>query len=541
MKPLVSLLLFLAASQFSIAQDINTTYADSLYDIGNYESALIEFQNKLDLATSKYDLSLIHLKIGECYEALNIHSSAYEHYLKSYKLDKSYKDVYWSLGESLRSNGLYSKSNRFFKKYMKYYPDEELNVRAKITSNDSAIIWMSDQTDVVVSPLNALNTAYFDFSPCFLDKEGKKMIFTSTRQSKDKDEQVGGAATLYTSQKDSSNWRTPKQVYSKELINSSSGVVSIDYTRNVAFFTKCQDWGEGERRCRIYYTFLQGDMIGEAFELSLLEDDNSVGVIGHPSYSNQLNKLFFVSDKEGGQGNRDVWCVTYDSINDSWINPQNLGPEINSSKNELFPFIASDNTLYFSSYGREGFGGLDIFQSKYLGNGKWAEAKNMKQPINSPSDDFGIVFSNDLQQSMFSSNRMGGLGKDDIYQIVYNTEINNELKTISSVDYNEGLRTLIEKEQCRENQEIQSNFKLINSYPNPVNDELTLEVISETSQQISLRVFNSKGVVLFKKNQVLEVGSQEFKIPFTNLSAGVYYISISDNCSNLQTIRVIKG
>ena len=96
----------------------------------------------------------------------------------------------------------------------------------------------------------------------------------------------------------------------------------------------------------------------------------------------------------------------------------NLGPEINTAGDELFPFIREDSILYFSSNGHQGMGGLDIFRSVKQGD-KWSKPENMKYPINSSSDDFGIVFNPDEpEEGYFSSNRPGGKGRDDIYSFV---------------------------------------------------------------------------------------------------------------------------
>jgi dipeptidase D len=130
--------------------------------------------------------------------------------------------------------------------------------------------------------------------------------------------------------------------------------------------------------------------------------------------------MYFASDMPGGFGESDIYVV-YKTAS-GWSTPKNMGPEINSEGAEFFPTITSDGSLYFSSNGRLGYGGLDIFYSKPYSTDKWTEAKNMGFPINLTTDDFGIVFDESMEKGYFSSNRFGGEGGDDIYYFKINKD-----------------------------------------------------------------------------------------------------------------------
>lgn len=156
--------------------------------------------------------------------------------------------------------------------------------------------------------------------------------------------------------------------------------------------------------------------VNEAGEWSNIEklpfnsDDFNTGL---PSLSKDEKKMYFVSDRPGGLGKTDIYVV--DILADgSYSEPKNLGPKINTEEREMFPFIADDNILYFSSNGHAGYGNLDVFASKIFDN-TVSQALNLEQPINSPKDDFAYIIDDKAQKGYFSSNRENGKGDDDIY------------------------------------------------------------------------------------------------------------------------------
>ncbi len=137
--------------------------------------------------------------------------------------------------------------------------------------------------------------------------------------------------------------------------------------------------------------------------------------IAHPALSNDGQYLFFSADIPGGFGGMDLYFCY--KIGNTWSKPINLGTDINTPDDEIFPFFHADGTLYFSSNGLGGQGGFDIFYSRKNENGGWANPTNMKAPINSIQDDLGIVFSADKKYGYLSSARAGGAGSCDIYAV----------------------------------------------------------------------------------------------------------------------------
>ncbi|MCL4283215.1 MAG: OmpA family protein [Flavobacteriales bacterium] len=135
--------------------------------------------------------------------------------------------------------------------------------------------------------------------------------------------------------------------------------------------------------------------------------------VGHPAISADGRWFFFVSDMPGGFGGTDIYVC--EDRGGQWGEPRNLGPGINTPRNELFPFAGKDGTLYFSSMGLPGLGGLDVFAAKRGEDGNFNFAVNVGAPVNGPKDDFAFVIDQAGKQGYFTSNRPGGTGGDDIY------------------------------------------------------------------------------------------------------------------------------
>ncbi|MFV0375709.1 MAG: OmpA family protein [Mangrovibacterium sp.] len=138
--------------------------------------------------------------------------------------------------------------------------------------------------------------------------------------------------------------------------------------------------------------------------------------VAHPASASNGKLLIFVSDNPQGLGGTDLYLSRFEA--GRWSNPMNLGPQFNTPGNELFPVLAGDSTLYFSSDGHGGLGGLDLFASAFSGN-DFGPIRNLGYPINSPGDDFGMALVEGGRKGYFSSNRSGGRGKDDLYFFVY--------------------------------------------------------------------------------------------------------------------------
>jgi len=394
-------------------------------------------------------------------------------------------------------------------------------------------------TDFKIKLSKQLSSKYSEFAPRFVDNTYTRIIFTSSKQANE-----DKLTNLYYTELHNGKWGKTIPLISDDN-KVGSGVITIDTKRKVMFFTKCPfKMMEKGMQCNIYYSFLEGALIGEAIPLNIPIDlGNIEGLvnIGHPSFSNENDILFFAADLPGGYGSKDIWFSKYDRKTDAWSEPKNAGPEINTSENELYPFIHVDGTLYFSSGGHEGLGGWDIFKAEKTGELSWSNVQNLGSPVNSSSDDFAIVFKGKSLSGFLSSNRKGGLGSDDIYEFttVKTLDYDEQVLSSDSVDSPiQAISAVFNKEECVENTESLkvSDAKI---YPNPNNGQFTLEFSSNKKTDLKIRIHSNLGQLLLTEE--ISVTKENFKREFelNNASKGVYYIQILHECEILSIHKMI--
>jgi peptidoglycan-associated lipoprotein len=179
------------------------------------------------------------------------------------------------------------------------------------------------------------------------------------------------------------------------------------------YLTQCKVEKKKALGCGIYVAKRKGKLWGQPKLLQIKVDSNTT--IGHPTLSEDESTLIFSSDMSGGYGGKDLWIVQKEKRN-SWSTPINLGPLVNTPGDEMFPFLHTDGTIYFASTGHIGMGGFDIYKTTQDVNGAYILPVNLKSPINSSADDFGMIIEKDGERGYLTSSREGGKGGDDIYQ-----------------------------------------------------------------------------------------------------------------------------
>ena len=373
-----------------------------------------------------YKLEIV-FKLGESYKFMSRYADALVQYERASRMEYGPKADY-NYGKMLQMLGRYDEAERVLKDYLEESPSDE-RVNRILESINLAKQYESDKTDYKSRNLEELNTIYNDFAPSFFGKKESEnvLVFTSTRLSKistKEDEWLGtGFSNFYLSFLErkgndilSVNSKWSQGVSFSNIINTNlhEGASTFTLSRNEVYFTRCDYSTEEESGCGIYYSKLEDGVWSNP--VVVIESVNG-SVAGHPAISNDGNKLVFSSDGFNTIGQKDLFYITKDR-NGSWVSdkPKSLGRNINTKGNEMYPWIAENGDLYFSSDGHKGLGGLDIFVAKQTTR-SWGKPVNLKSPINSPADDFGVVFNKQRSVGYISSNRQGGAGMDDIYEI----------------------------------------------------------------------------------------------------------------------------
>ncbi len=320
------------------------------------------------------------------------------------------------------------------------------------------------QEEVYEIKNTSINSAYAEFGTIYLKNSGvlfassKKNIndksFTKNRRKKNRQLQLELYKGLLSNAQDiTESERFTNEVKSKVFeadITFTLDYKTVFFTWNNFYNTKKLDSAKW-MSLRIVRATMDENL--NITNISNVPFNSSKYSVKNPYVSNDGRKLFFVSDMPNGYGDTDIYVV--DLYPDGrYGKPKNLGPDINTKKDELFPFMDKNNTLYFSSYGHRGIGGLDIYRSRYL-HGNFEKPTNLPKPINSKYDDFAFVIDNNTNTGFFTSSRISGMGDVDIYGFKLNIKSCEQVLTADIIDEKSGIT--LEKV----NISLYSNGKLI--------------------------------------------------------------------------------
>lgn len=393
--------------------------ADKTFSIGEYFKAIEKYKKAYAKEKDKDKKTEISYKIGNCYRLINDPRKAETYYSRVVK--RKFKNPKATLyyAEMLRMNGKVENAKAQYEEYIKLEPTDNQAI-TELQTCDSILSWKKNPTRYQVANVKEFNTKYNDFSPAFASNDYKELYITSSREGSEGNKIHGGTGQsfsdiFYTRLDNKEKWAVPAPVDKSVNSQFDDGVPWVSSDGDVMYFTRCRIDKQQALGCQILSSKRQGTKWTEPLILAIAKDSM---VVAHPSLTPDQLTLFFVSDMLGGLGGKDIWKTTRADAAGAWGPPSNLGDQINTPKDEMFPFVKSDSLIYFSSNGHPGMGGLDIFKAQLTKEGKWV-VENMKYPINSIADDFGIIFQKDEEKGYFSSSRTeNAKGGDDIYSFV---------------------------------------------------------------------------------------------------------------------------
>lgn len=418
-----------------------TAKADFAFATNNFVEAVKLYQKSLGRAKDKELKSCITLQIARSYLRFNEYKKA-ETTLRKLVNTKGVNldpEVYYQYALVLKNLARYEEALTWFKKFAEAKPGDSRG-EIGIKSCEMAIAWRNNPTCYQVENMQQWNTKQMDFSPFIASKKGDQIIITSNRDFKPADKKTkddvgvhGGLSEdlwLIQAKKSSGRarrgqaagpmeWEIPVRLEFGISSEHSEGSGTMDSRYSNLFFTRCFGDRKNGTGCRIFSARRSGAKFQPPAQVSIPGFPDSV-VTGHPTISNDGRFIVFASNVGGGYGGMDLYAAP---LNRGKVGkPVNLGPAINSPEDDMFPHLRADNTLYFSSDRPEGMGGLDIYKASVVGELNfqkaeeiWGHVENMRYPINSEGDDFGIFFEKGKEAGYLSSNRSGGKGSDDIY------------------------------------------------------------------------------------------------------------------------------
>ena len=416
MKKIYTILLLIAVSTTIVsAQNSKTKKADNLYDRLAYTDAAQAYQKVLKKGTTDV---YVFERLANCYYFINDTKKAEMYYKRVAKSKDANPEAIYNYAQTLKANGKFSDYNTWMKNFAKLSPNDT-RVKEFMKNPNYIPKIMDDMARYTATNMEDINSEYADFGGIVY---GKDFYFASGRNTSRKTYQWNEEPYLEI-YKATNVGGTMKNA---ELLNGdvntkyheSNAVISADgkrmyFDRNDYFEGDYDKSANGINQINLYYAE-NIDGKGWSGVVSAPFNNNEYST-GHPALSQDGNTLYFVSDMPGGKGGSDIYMVAINS-DGSLGTPERLGDNINTEGKELFPYIDSNGTLYFSSNGHMGIGGLDVFYAEAQGDG-FDVVNNLGKGVNSSADDFAYKYDPTSQSGYVSSNREGGMGSDDIYMV----------------------------------------------------------------------------------------------------------------------------
>ena len=412
----IYVLFLLIVSSLYSCKSAKLSDAEEKQRIGEYyEAAAIYRKVYSKTSPKKRDLrGYIAYRMAECNRLINNTAKATSAYMNAIRYDYPDSTVYLRMGQMLQKTGRYPEAIKNYDIYMENDPSNLLAING-IQGCELAPGWKKNPTRYEVRRMDKFNSRRGEFSPMLAGDKYDQLYFASSR-SKDKDAKVSAITgqnnnnLFLVKQDEKGAWLAPVELEDEVNTEYDEGTPSFSPDGNTMYYTYCAQDPEGPRTAEIYISTRSSAKWGKGTRATIVKD--SVTALGHPSISPDGKYLYFVSDAVGGFGGKDIFRARV--AGNDFGPMENLGEEINTPGDEMFPYVRDSVTLYFASNGHPGMGGLDLFKATQDSTGKW-NVENLGAPINSMGDDFGITFAGKEERGFFCSNRNDARGYDHIY------------------------------------------------------------------------------------------------------------------------------
>lgn len=395
--------------------------ADKQFEAGEYASAATIYGKLYSRIPYKEGLvkAKVAYKQAECYRFLN---NTRSEMMYSRAIRTKYPDslVYLRYAQSLHRNAKYPEAAKNYRIYLLKDSSSRLAING-LQASQQAGVWKKEPTRYLVkreSNLYVRNN--YTFSPVFPANEPGQLFFSSTRTKPQKGVAVNAVTNMQNSniffmKKDAAGkWSKPETVLPDAVTaDADIGACAFSPDGKKMFFSKAMQKNESDASAEIFVVARAGGEWTEPQKITFFKD--STISVAHPAIAPDGETIYFVSDAPNGEGGKDIWKGTLSGTECKFI--ENLGAQINTPGDEMFPVVRADGSLYFSSNGHPGLGGLDLFKATKVAEQGWS-VQNMGIPLNSNYDDFGMTFEGGKEKGFFTSNRGQTKGYDAVWNFV---------------------------------------------------------------------------------------------------------------------------
>ena len=399
--------------------------ADEAFSKQQYSLAIDKYKKAYSkVKKNKEEKNRITAQLAECYRLTGKYkraSTSYKRLIKN-EWDKRNPEIRLHYADMLKITGDYAEAIAQYNTYAERVPED---LRGRKGAETTALIeeWIENPSKYEINNVKKVNSREADFAPSYTTDNYNEIVFTSTREGASGKETDNWTyqnfSDLFQAKIDrKGEWSEPV-LFDTENVNSegNEGAAVFNSKFNTIYFTRCPNDEQKESGCQIYKSKRSGRAWGKP-EMVEIATIDTMSTIGQPTISEGELVIYFSANRRDGMGGKDIWVAFRDSKTKGFGRPMNLGEVINTHGNEMFPFLRNDTTLFFASDGHGGMGGLDIFVTTIDTAGNWGEPRNLKYPMNSSFDDFGIVYHPTDDYGFFSSNRKGGRGLEDIWYFI---------------------------------------------------------------------------------------------------------------------------
>lgn len=401
-----------------------TRRADAAMTIGEYQEAASLYRRAYMQTAPRERASrgALAYKMGEAYRSYGNVGRALAAYKNAERFGVADSLVLRKQGDMLRYAGNYKGAEEKYKAYLEKNPEDVLALAGYRSSQKATAIREAGSAYTVKLDKN-FSSSRADYCPVFSDRNGSAVYFSSTRNSGTGGQMSGITGTkpgdIYCLKKDEKgHWKSSEAAEGELNSEWDEGAACFTEDGNTMYFTVCRSDPQYPRMAEIWTSTRNDAKWGKPQALKITAD--TLSSYAHPALSPDGKWLYFVSDMPGGYGGYDLWRASV--VGGHGVGAvENLGPEINTPGNEMFPAFRPSGELYFSSDGRESnLGGLDLYRAKEDTLTKHWEVAHLPYPMNSNGDDFGITFEGLHNRGFFSSNRASaGRGWDKIYSFSF--------------------------------------------------------------------------------------------------------------------------